>query len=805
MLDERGRAAAWGIAHTSFPLDRDAAEGTWLATWQSGSALDEITFDVRPFRLPRLTVDATTAKRWHAVGDRVVVQGRATYTSGAPVRNASVTVELRPDTGRWPMPLAWEGAKPTRTSGDGTFQVSFGSVPGDLMDRTTLHARVVVTDETGEASGGATRVVLSHESLQLSGVTEFGDGLLGDLNNRLYLRVTTPDGRPVTGAEVVVDNPLSAMDTESKSAQTDANGVLAIQLDPGDPVTVVEPAPPFRPRPFLPDPAKLVNASEPRTGDGLGLQDRRNLDRRTAAVAACGRYALGNTKVEVALQVNAKGEVERVLGPQDLLGRCVISAMRRAKFDGSNPRILKLTWLVPDSRQPWLKLDHTTAWGPLVASGVLEQAALRARQCLRRGQGTAGARPLVVSWFVDKGATALELNLKRLPNGGLSASTLTCVARMFRDLELDEPSPKTALGESVLTVMIPQRPDHRVPQATTRTAYQLRATASRGGEQIGTGTIIMPEGTIPAVRLRATPSLAAPGEQVTVEVFRGPQFHLDLPEELVLRSGTVALAKAPVSGNKAQFVVPDNADGFLYVDWQGARTVLFVQRPDPLSVTVSTNATVYRPGANAELTVRTVAGATPRPAAVGLVGVDQALAQLAPLLGPDDYGRITVRAEADSPAFNEFDPRALALGQVKGENAAKAALLRISQLPMDEMGDEAIRASAQHVLNTNEITLGEFYRLLEATVRQVRAWEANAPADELLTPERMVSLVEAASRALREAGAAPLDAFGRPLTLAVVPPDLLGQLDPRQVVADATRLPEDVVSFERYVNEEVAK
>ena len=36
-----------------------------------------------------------------------------------------------------------------------------------------------------------------------------------------------------------------------------------------------------------------------------------------------------------------------------------------------------------------------------------------------------------------------------------------------------------------------------------------------------------------ALRMRATPSLASPGDEVVVELFRGEEYYGDLPEDLV--------------------------------------------------------------------------------------------------------------------------------------------------------------------------------------------------------------------------------------------------------------------------------
>ena len=361
------------------------------------------------------------------------------------------------------------------------------------------------------------------------------------------------------------------------------------------------------------------------------------------------------------------------------------------------------------------------------------------------------------------------------------------------------------MGVSAAVLRIPKRPDQVVPQARTRTAYQLEVSAVRDTTEIGRSRPILAVGTVPNVRLRATPSLARPGDQVQVEIFRGPQSGRSLPESLWLRDGSVYLEQADVEGNAATFSIPEDAEGFLHVEWAGARTVVYVQEAAPLTVTLSTDAPAYAPGTRTELTVRTAAGGKPQPAAVGLVGVDQTLSQLAPLLGADDYGRVTVLTEAERPAFDSFDPRALALGQVTGENAAKAALLRISHLPTNAAGDQPTSATAEVVADTDGATLAAFYRVLEATRRRVRQWEEAAPQEEQMDPSRMVAFYQETLVALEQAGEAAVDGYGRPLTLGALPYDLLEQLEPRALVADATRLPEDVVSFTRYVDEEVVQ
>jgi hypothetical protein len=208
---------------------------------------------------------------------------------------------------------------------------------------------------------------------------------------------------------------------------------------------------------------------------------------------------------------------------------------------------------------------------------------------------------------------------------------------------------------------------------------------------------------------------------------------------------------------------------------------------------------MYRPGETATLTVKTAAGGQAVAAGVGLMGVDLSLAQLAPLVGPDDWGRVTVRATADRPAFGSFDPRALTLGRVRGQNAARAAVMRISQLPMDHAGDARISASGSAEPDIDLQMVDNFYATFELLIAKVRAWEASAPAGETLQPATMVSLWNEALAERKKAGEPIVDGWGRELTLDLLARDLALQLDPLSVVADGTRLSEDVIPWNNWL------
>lgn len=800
MLVEKGATGPWGIVAGDFPLDREAEVGTWTVTWTTGDDQQSASFDVRPFALPRLGVDVAAATSWAGHGDPLTFEGRATYTSGAPVARAAVRARLSRVEGRWPMPIAWEDERTLRTDADGRFAVEIGRVPADLMAPTTLALDVAVVDEAGETARGRAPVVLSPQSLRLDAVTELGDGVVGGFNNRVYLRVATPDGTPLAGARVEVRPPNDPDDVWTGTA--DASGVIAMQLDPGDPITVIDPAPPVRRRPLEPKPPELITVAL--SGGGLvDLATRRVLDEAIPDLSTCGIHTVGDATVEAGLRLDRRGRVVQVMTPPGSLGACVARALVDLGFPRGEVRTLALRWRIADSQHPYFELRHAAAFGS-GAPEVVPQAALDARRCLPFGRGEDGASVYRVHWAVGVDQRAVRSVIEPLDTAGLPRSTRACVARALRSLTLTDPSPSDRMGTTTVVLRVPSADEGPPPEALTRTAYALRVAAFVADDPTprGEGRLVLPVGVVPDVRLRATPSLVAPGDSVTVEVLRGPDFVGTLPRRLRLMQGTVEIDEVEVEDNRAVFTVPDDVSGFLSTLWGGGRAVVFVRPADPLVVTVTSDRTTYRPGDEATLTVTTTADGQPEPAGVGLSGVDATLARLAALPGPQDLGRATVRAQSTTPAFGVFDPVGLALGQVAGENAAMATVLRVGTLPADAAGDRpvATRESVAADVET-PLTLG-FYRALEDAAQRVRAWEATAPESELLTPARMVGFWQATLAELEAAGAPALDGFGRTLVLDVLPEPLLAQLDPRRMATEGTRLPEDVVNWFAYVQDE---
>ena len=85
---------------------------------------------------------------------------------------------------------------------------------------------------------------------------------------------------------------------------------------------------------------------------------------------------------------------------------------------------------------------------------------------------------------------------------------------------------------------------------------------------------------------------------------------------------------------------------------------------------------------------------------------------------------------------------------------------------------------------------------------QTRTWESTAPEAEQMTPRTMARLWAKALDTLEFRKQPARDAWGRKLKLHRLPYDLLALTDPRAVVVNGTRLPEDIENWTAWVAKE---
>lgn len=817
LLEERAPAGDWGVVAGSFPLDTAAPSGTWTARWSSGGASGEASFQVEPFTLPRFRVEAKPDKDAYFVGERPVLRGQVVYSSGAPVSGAAMELSWSVQ-GAWPPPTSWmeagePGALPTRAAVDaeGRFELALPVVPADLQGQVSLVAQLAATDPAGDRVGGQARLLLSQDRIQAMAETELGDGLVEGFNNRMYLRVTSAAGAPLATTVLRVQRAWDPTDA-GVTAKTDADGVAALQVDPGPAVNVLIPPPPYRP-PRPPRAVERDSAQEIVSGM-VSLWDAAALDAWEAKIAPCAIWVTENeARLGLVARVRPDGRVDALSHRSGELGACAVRALSGQRLPAGGERLYELSWTVRASRLPEVQVSSLAPYGlPDGLLPAIERGARAARACLS-AETPSGDLPALLEWRATPGSRRVSASWTQGPDGALSASELTCVRRavegalsgdvLAEPLDEDEPA---RLGLARLSVSAHgSGRGERAPQPTVMQGYEFRVAALDEEEQVLGETLLrLGPGSVPPVRLRASTVLPEPGDTVTVEILRGPGFQGELPEKLWMTSARFKSVEAKVDqdARTARFTLPEDAEGWFSVSWSGAEARLFVRPRSELALTLSPERSRYAPGESARIDIRTTAGGEPVAAGVGLFGVDESLSQLVPLPGPDALDGLRPTAESDDPAFDVLDGQALTMGRVRGPNAAAAAVMRVSRLPTAPELDAVVSVEGSGAFTPLEPLSDHFYAILAELHAATRAWEEAAKPGELMKPERMAELWEEAVDAVEDAGQPVTDAYGRTLRLGTLPPDLLALTDPRAVVLDATRLPEDVEDWTLWVRRE---
>lgn len=813
LLEEKSPTGPWGVVSGSFPLDKTAPSGEWNVSWRSGGVEQTRSFTVKPFTLPRFRVEASSAKPFYRRGEKPTLKGTVKYASGAPVGNAKVELAWNV-LGEWPPPTSWNTGEAlprhATTSPSGTFSVELPQVPADLLGKVTLSARLTATDASGDAVSGAASVLLSEDTIAVEAVPELATGIIEGLNNRLFLRATTADGRLLEGVTLTVKRLWEPGD-KGTEATVDEDGVASIQIDPGPPVNIVIPAMPFRP----PPPVQKVTRQDlsDRLGDDdVSFADRMTFDRLDARLASCTGRVNGDGQVEVTMMVHASGKVGGITSTATPLGECVEQVLRETSFAAGKERFFDASWSFDDSELPRLYAAETEA-APNPPAGfdeALSSALLDARSCLP-ALVKSGRLPRLLEWS-QKGRT-VEVTWASTSGDAYADSALSCITSRVKSFTLraqnpralaedDEENVASSIGYVRVGVNAPERYQSIKPQDTVMEGYEFLVSAKRGGELFGSTKVRLSPGTTPSLRLRLSSQLASPGDEVKVKLLRGPDFVGELPEKLLLVKGYDSLeADVGKESHEATFKVPASWQGWAQVSFGGAQSFLYVKPASTLTVSVTPEKPRYAPGQVAQLGIETKIGGQGGAAAVGLFGVDDSLSQLTSLPGADELASLRPNASGDS-AFGVLDAEALVLGRIRGTNATAATLARINAIPAPPEVEGYASANGETVFDPNETQVDRFYVVLGELNSQVRAWESSAPPNEKLTPKTLAGLWSRSLDALERKKESVNDAWGRRLRLSRLPYDLLTLTEPRQLVVDGTRLPEDLENWQQWVAKE---
>ena len=807
VFEERAPASDWGVASSTFPLAADAPLGTWSACWRSHNTSSCTPFEVTEFTLPRFTVEASSRTAWVGRGETPTVDGTVRLASGAPVANAAITVSWHVQ-GAWTMPHDWtrDGLpKHAVTDQAGRFELQLPAIPEDLVGTATLVGQVAAVDEAGDRQTTTVGILLSVDDLAVDAVTELtGSGVAEGMNNRVWLRATTPAGAPMPGATVSVQRAWDPT-APALTATADEDGVAVFQLDPGPPVNVLVQDPPERPPP-PPEPVAIQHTADPTGQTTVSLADQRALDAYRTRMDAC-RDTLGNSAASARLTLFIdRGRVVDAWSLDQQPSECVADRLRGQPMPVGPPRAVELRATLQPMPTPSLtaSLNGWMHHGAAALDDSLEDAMVRGRSCLSGKLGSHALVP-VFQWSTTEGSRAVTV--RSLGSGTTVGADRACLERALSSLRLAEPSPTTAVGQLRLSsVAAPaQQSGASIPRERVVLGYELAVAATTSdGEDLGTTTVVLPPGTIPDIRLRADPVLPSAGDTVTVTVLRGPNFAGKLPEELVLQHDTGARieAKLDEKTREAAFELPADQTGWYTVRWGGATSRVYVAPTGSLDVSVAVNEDVLRPGETAELTVTTVGADGPVPAAVSLVGVDETLQALAPLPGPGELDSLRDRVPTPTPAFGTLDGVALVQGAIRGDNARAATILGVGMVPSPSPVETPVSSTGHTTVDPRTVLMDRFFPILGELARAERSWQKSAAPEDRLTPEQTAALWRQARDAAEAAGHPVTDAYGKPLLLHRLPSDLLDMTAPHAIVTDGARLPDDLENWTQWVHRE---
>ncbi len=809
LLEERAPAGEWGVVAGDFPLAEDAERGTWSVAWRSGGSEESTSFVVEPFVLPRFRVEATPAKGYYEAGERPSLDGSVVYGSGAPVANASLEIRWSAS-GAWPPPNDWidgEALPRKATSGaDGKFTLELPEVPSDLQGRCTLRANISAVDPAGDRVASSASILLSEDAIVVTAVTELRGGLVENNNNRVYLRVTDPVGKAISGAKINVKRAWSPGD-DGLDAELDADGVARIQFDPGRPIAVVIPPMPVRAAAAAAE--ELVEIGEVRDlvfGADVNLKDQIAMEKWP--LQRCSRWVdAGDTESSTLMfRVSTAGVISSATTEESLVATCLAGLIRTLRLPPGRDRIYSASISVPGSTDASISGEIDSDFDtPEDLENIIARGAVVSRPCLPRSGNSdvpwalffetkANSKKVVFSWLKKTDA-----------EGTMPVGLGDCILKGLRTQELDEPSDSSSIGVIQYEYFEPglESEEEYQPQATIMQGYELSVSATRGDEELGATKFRMTPGSVPNLRLRATPVMAKPGQTIELSFIRGPEYSGEVPRDIAWsHHGDYEVIKLKKGENTSSFEMPKDAKGWYRFYAGGAQALVFVRSEDDLSVSLSPSAASYAPGAMATLAVKTMIAEKGAKAAVGLFGVDNSLSQIATLRGPDDLGSLRPPIVMQEKAFGVLEAQALTLGRIRGNNAAEATILRVESIPSPEQMDVQLYESAETKFDPIEELTDHFYIVLAELHVQTRVWEKSAAKGETMTTKKMASLWKQALDACKKRGQDVGDAYKRPLRLHWLPSDLLALTAPRQVVADATRLPEDVENWQVWVAKE---
>lgn len=226
IFKQRSVTSDFGITSADCPLADEILHGAYTLRCTIAGTESERTLDVEPYLLPKFRVGVGIDEPYLRPGQFFHVDLSAAYFFGQPVAGATAAVEVAAPDGGFAQSKAI--ALDERGNGRAEFRL-----PERLVgtERDSGDARLTITATITDSGGQAeartiTRVVAARE-LRIEVIPESGT-LIPGVANRIYVLVTTPDGRPAAGARLSI----AGVDHEITASEL---GVASFDLTPPGP------------------------------------------------------------------------------------------------------------------------------------------------------------------------------------------------------------------------------------------------------------------------------------------------------------------------------------------------------------------------------------------------------------------------------------------------------------------------------------------------------------------------------------------------------------------------------------------
>jgi len=190
----------FGIAAADFKLASQVNEGDYTIDVTVGDTTSERNVSVERYVLPKFRVGLAADRGFYAPRNIVDLTLDSNYTFGKPVPNAKVTIRADEFIEKFRTFRTIQGT----TDADGKFAAQLAlkeAFVGQPLNKGDAFVRLVaeVTDATGETQQQTLKVIVTDSPIRIEVFPESGE-LVQNVENRIYVVTTRPDGSPLSAA-----------------------------------------------------------------------------------------------------------------------------------------------------------------------------------------------------------------------------------------------------------------------------------------------------------------------------------------------------------------------------------------------------------------------------------------------------------------------------------------------------------------------------------------------------------------------------------------------------------------------------